>query len=160
VDDSCVDTGSSKLGGDGTADDVCVVDSCCVATMFFLPVGSTAAKASMPSATFVGRVVVVTVDVVDVKSDVALGLGDEGFGWGGVKTSYFVDHFRVFSYPGHVKFLFLHWRQPRAVSSHLSFRTVSECTKWTGGRVRHYPLEFTSTASVPRFSLLRLEISC
>ena len=57
VDDSWVDVGSSKLGGDGTADEVCVVGACWVVVVevlevFFLPAGSTAANASMPLATF------------------------------------------------------------------------------------------------------------
>lgn len=56
VEDSWFDAGSSKLGGDGIADDVCVVGACCgvvvVVVILFLLTGSTAAKASMPLATF------------------------------------------------------------------------------------------------------------
>jgi hypothetical protein len=128
VDDSCVDTCSSKLGGEGTADDVCVIETCDVGAEFFLPAGSTAANASMPLATLVGRVGIETVAVVDVESGVDLGFGDEDFDCAGVKTSYFVDHFKVFSYPGQGKFRFLHCKQLGAVSSHLSFTTVSACT--------------------------------
>jgi hypothetical protein len=155
-----VDTGSSKLGGEGIADDVCVVDACCMGTVSFLPAGRTAAKASMPSATLAGRVVLVIVDVVGVDSGVDLGLGDEDFDWVGVKISYFVDHFRVFSYPGHGKFLFLHCKQPGAVSSHLSFTTVSRRPDNNGKGVGPYPLEFASTTSVSGLGLLRLQVSC
>ena len=97
MDDHCVDTGSSKLGGERFAGDVCVVDACCMGTVSFLPAGRTAAKASIPSATLAGRVALVTVEVVEVDSGVDLGLGDEDFDWVGVRTSYLVDHFRVFS---------------------------------------------------------------
>src|SRR4051794_3246625 len=34
--------------------------------------------------------------------------------WVGWNTSYFVDHFKVFSYPGQGMFLFLHWRHEGA----------------------------------------------
>jgi hypothetical protein len=121
-----VNTGSSKVGGEDSADDVCVIGTCCVGVEFCLPAGSTAAKASMPLATLIGRVDVETVAAVHVESGVDCGLGDVEFDWPGVKTSYFVDHFKVFSYPGHGKFLFLHCKQPGAVSSHLSYTTVSE----------------------------------
>jgi hypothetical protein len=98
VEDSCIEVGSSKLGGDGTADDVCVVENCCVGAMLFLPAGSTAANAaSMPLATFWGRGDLAAADAVEVATSVDLGLGDMDLDWLGLKTSYFVDHFRVFS---------------------------------------------------------------
>jgi len=98
VEDSWKDAGSSKLGGDGTADELCVVGTCCVLVALFLPAGSTAAKASMPLATFWGRLDLATVEVVVLSSGVDFGLGDVDLDWVvGVKTSYFVDHFRVFS---------------------------------------------------------------
>lgn len=57
-----------------------------------------------------------------LRLEVGLDLGGAALEWlGGVKTSYFVDHFKVFSYPGQGTFLFLHCRQPGAVSSHLSY---------------------------------------
>jgi hypothetical protein len=135
VEDSWVDTVSSKVGGEGTADDVCMIGTCCVRVEFFLPTGSTAAKASIPLATLVGSVDAETVAVVYVESGVDCGLGGVDFDWAGVKTSYFVDHFKVFSYPGQGKFLFLHCKQLGAVSSHLSYTTVSECTYTNGGFV-------------------------
>jgi hypothetical protein len=98
VEDSCIEAGSSKLGGDGIADEVCVVESCCVGVMFFLPAGSTAANAaSMPLATFWGRGDLAAVGTAEVASGVDLGLGEVDLDWAGLKTSYFVDHFRVFS---------------------------------------------------------------
>lgn len=59
---------------------------------------------------------------MELRLEVGLDLGGAALEWlGGVKTSYFVDHFKVFSYPGQGTFLFLHCRQPGAVSSHLSY---------------------------------------
>lgn len=98
VEDSCIEAGSSKLGGDGTADEACVVKGCCVGGEFFLPAGRTAANAaSIPLATFWGRGDFAAGEVVEVASGVDLGLGDADLDWAGLKTSYFVDHFRVFS---------------------------------------------------------------
>jgi hypothetical protein len=98
VEDSCVEFGSSKLGGDGTTDKVCVVEDCCVGGEFFLPAGSTAANAaSMPLATFWGRGDLAAVDVIGVAPGDDRDLGDAVFDWAGLKTSYFVDHLRVFS---------------------------------------------------------------
>ena len=116
MEDSCVEAGSSKLGGDGIDVDVCVGGGSCVVVVFFRLAGSTAANASMPLATFWGRF---DVEAVDVRS-ADCGLGDVALDLVGEKTSYLVDHFRVFSYPGHATFLFLHCKQPGAVSSHLS----------------------------------------
>lgn len=98
MEDSWKDAGSSKLGGDGIADELWVVGTCCVLMALFLPAGNTAAKASMPLATFWGRLDLATAEVVVLGSRVGLGFGDVDLGWAiGVKTSYFVDHFRVFS---------------------------------------------------------------
>jgi hypothetical protein len=53
------------------------------------------------------------------------GLDAVDLGCNGPRTSYLVDHFSVFSYPGHSTFLFLHCKQEPAVSSHLSCALVS-----------------------------------
>jgi hypothetical protein len=63
-------------------------------------------------------------------SEAGLVFGGEFLNCTGLKTSYLVDHFRVFSYPGHETFLFLHWRHEGAVSSHLSCMVVSRWPNW------------------------------
>lgn len=72
VEDSCAEVCSSKAGGEGRTG----VDSVTVAAIAFLPAGRTAAKASIPLATFRGRVGPLTVGL-EVTSGDECGLGDE-----------------------------------------------------------------------------------
>jgi hypothetical protein len=94
VDDSCVNMGSSKAGGD-----VVEMDSWLAVLSTgadFLPAGSTAANASMPLSTVFGTEGLVD-SVIVVISTAGLGFGDGDLNCTGLKTSYLVDHFSVFS---------------------------------------------------------------
>jgi hypothetical protein len=88
------------------------------------------------------------------------GLDAVDFVCSGPRTSYLVDHFSVFSYPGHSTFLFLHCKQEPAVSSHLSCALVSLDSAQRRGFVGRYPFKLASTASVPGLRFLHFRILC
>lgn len=97
--DSKLVTGSSKVGNGGEAKGgvVCFSLPLISTSPLLLLAGSTAASASMLLETFLGSEEPVLLEGLRTPAVAVLDLGGDGVNSVGWKTSYLVDHFRVFS---------------------------------------------------------------
>jgi hypothetical protein len=97
--DSKLVTGSSKVGNGGEAMGgvACFSLPFISTSALLLLAGSTAASASMLLETFLGSEEAVALEGLRTPPVAVLGLGGEGVNSVGWKTSYLVDHLRVFS---------------------------------------------------------------
>lgn len=95
---SWVMTGSSKHGGEAKGGVVCLSRPVISTSALFLLAGSTAARASIPLATFLGSEDSAALEALRTPAVADLDFGGEdGVNCVGWKTSYLVDHFKVFS---------------------------------------------------------------
>lgn len=84
-------------GGEASGGVVCFLFSVTSTSALLLLTGSTAARASMPFATFCGSGEPEALGTLRVPVGVDLALGGDGVNCVGWNTSYLVDHFKVFS---------------------------------------------------------------